>query len=195
MKKMIKIAALAVMAAALTQSIQALPFATGGLGFGGSVTLNNNSANDSTAVTSFPSSVVTLASGTFTGISGAAVMTSGSWFFNSPPGAIVNPFWQVGGYTFNLVSSYIFAQGGIAGSTAFVTVDGTGTVTGPGIAPTTMTWSFTTQDPSVGTTGTPPNPTYTFSASSNTVPDGASTAMLLGLALSGVALLKRKMTA
>jgi len=72
-----------------------------------------------------------------------------------------------------------------------VIVNGTGTVTGNGFDATALAWSFTSQDPAVTANPT----TFTFSASGNSVPDGATTATLLGIALSGAALLKRKLTA
>jgi hypothetical protein len=55
-----------------------------------------------------------------------------------------------------------------------------------------MSWSFTSQDPASGS-----NPTsWSFSASANSVvPDGGATVILLGIALSGVALLRKKLAA
>ena len=88
--------------------------------------------------------------------------------------------------TWQLLSSWIVSQG-----SGFVVVSGTGIASGNGYTPTTLSWSFTSQDPSV----TQDPLTFTFSASSNSVPDGGATVMLLGIALSGVALLKRKLVA
>jgi len=75
--------------------------------------------------------------------------------------------------------------------TGFVVINGTGTVSGNGFQTTALNWSFTSQDPGVTS-----NPlTFTFSAAGTSVPDGGATAALLGLALSGAALLKRKLMA
>jgi len=67
-------------------------------------------------------------------------------------------------------------------------------VSGNGYTPTVLSWSFTSQDPASGS-----NPTsWSFSASANSptsVPDGGATVILLGAALSSVALLRKKFTA
>lgn len=76
----------------------------------------------------------------------------------------------------------------------FVVVSGTGTVSGNGYTPTTLSWSFTSQDPNSGYDPNG-NPTWTFSASAASVPDGGATVMLLGIALSGAALLRKKLMA
>jgi hypothetical protein len=99
----------------------------------------------------------------------------------------LSSFWTVDGFTFELLSSWITAQG--VGSVA---VQGTGNITGNGYTPTDYSWSFTTQDPSVAVVNG--HDAWTFSASSNAVPDGGTTMLLLGSALSGIALLKRKLS-
>ena len=104
---------------------------------------------------------------------------------------------MVGGFTFELLSSSITSHGFDA-SGGYVTVDGTGLVSGNGYSATLMNWHFTTQDPS--TIYNNPNSPYngdtvwTFS-SSDATPDGGATVILLGIALSGIALLKKKLTA
>ena len=81
------------------------------------------------------------------------------------------------------------------GSSGYVSVSGTGIVSGNGYDPTPMSWDFTSQDPNAGTS---PD-SWTFSASGAStppsVPDGGSTAMLLGAALTGLAFLRKKKTA
>lgn len=198
MKKMIKIAALAVMATVLTQSSQATSI-VGSIGFTGTgVTYNGNGPGASSAVTSWISPYVASDTGAFSTISFPPGPSSPvtfinnnttTWLFNS--GAVAN-FWKVGGFTFNLISSSIISQGGTPGVNGFVVVNGIGTVSGNSYDPTLLTFNFTSNDP---LNGQNPN-SWTFSASSTSnVPDGASTAMLLGVALSGVALLKRKLMA
>lgn len=186
MKNMIKLASIAAVALALTQSTQATPI-SGNIGFTGGVTYNTAAAGTATEVTSWIAPQVTLDSGAFSSVASgtAATFAPGNWTFNSGP---VSSFWSVGGFTFNLVASSITSQ--VAGPNGFVVVNGWGTVSGNGYSGN-LSWSFTSQDPQSGS-----NPsTWTFSASSATVPDGGATVMLLGLALSGAALLKKKLTA
>jgi hypothetical protein len=196
MKKMIKLAGVVAVAFALTQTLQAIPI-TGGIGFQGAVTLNTSSAGTATAVTSWVSPSVLLTSGSFTTVPNftSVAFAIGNWYFSSAglPGSLtypINNFWKVGGFSFQLQSSGIVTQGGGA-----VNVQGTGVVSGNSFDPTVLTWSFTTQDPSVGGTANG-DPLYTFSASTvaPTVPDGGATVMLLGIALSGVAMLRRKLS-
>jgi hypothetical protein len=200
MKKIIKYASITAVVLAVSQTVQATSI-TGSIGFSGvGVTFNTGSAGNATAVTAWLSPVVSGVSGTFSTPSPFAVANGapvtfalGNWNFHTTS-PIFN-FWSVGGFTFELLSSAPLIQGGVAGVNAFAVVDGTGIVTGNGYAPTTLDWSFTSQDPSSGS-----NPTsWSFSASANSlpvgVPDGGSTVLLLGLALSGVALLRKKLTA
>jgi len=190
MKNLIKLASAVAVAFTLTQTVQAIPI-VGNIGFTGGVTFNTNSAAYATQVTSWVTPVVTLDDGAFAGIASfsPAAFTSSIWNFNTS--TAINSFWSVGGFTFKLLSSSIQSQGGVAGSTGFVVVNGIGTVTStnPAYSATQISWSFTSQDPKVTS-----NPdAWTFSASANSVPDGGSTVMLLGLALSGAALIKRRL--
>jgi hypothetical protein len=104
------------------------------------------------------------------------------WSFVSGP---ISAFWTVDGFTFDLTSSSIFAQGG---SPATVSVTGSGTISGNGFTATTGTWAFSTQDPSA-------QALFTFSAAAGGqgLPDGGTTAILLGAALSALGLLRRKL--
>ena len=196
MNKMIKLTSVVAVTVALAQSLQAVPV-NGAIGFSGvGVTFNTGTAATATAVTSFIAPAVSGISGSFAAPSPFAVANGtpvvfnpATWNFASGP---VASFWQVGGFTFNLLSSFVLTQGGTPGVNAYVVVDGTGTVTGNGYTPTQMSWSFTSQDPASGS-----NPTsWSFSASANSqVPDGGATVILLGIALSGVALLRKKLAA
>lgn len=210
---MIKFASVAMLALALTQSLQATPMPiSGSIAFSGDVTLGSSTspgsvnAGNATEVVNFINPVtVGGASGTFasyiTSVPTPAIFTSGTWSFNDS--TAINNFWMVDGFTFTLNSSHIVSQGYtvVAGQTlGSVTVAGTGTVIGNGYAQTTMSWQFTTQDPSSTYLNT--NSVYngdtiwSFSASDrSSVPDGGATVMLLGIALSGVALLKKKFMA
>ncbi|HEX9048121.1 MAG TPA: hypothetical protein VF988_13935 [Verrucomicrobiae bacterium] len=194
MNTLTKVASAVIVALALsqTQTIRAVPI-TGNIGFTGGVTYNTPSAGTATQVTSWITPTVSLApSGTFSSIvpGSAATFANVIWNFNTAV-PIFN-FWSVGGFSFELLSSSIVVQGG--GALGYVVVNGSGIVTSsnPAYDPTTISWSFSSQDPKIGT-----NPdTWTFSASANsfrTVPDGAHTVLLLGFALSGMALLRRKL--
>jgi hypothetical protein len=188
------LAGVAVVVLAATQ-VHAVPI-TGNIGFTGQLTVNSSSPGTATQITSWINPQVNGDSGVFgSGVFAIAtgtpvVMTSSSWNLNtSTP---IPNFWSVGGFTFELLSSVIFAQGGSSGQNSFVAVDGTGLVTGNGYTPTVMSFNLSTSDPFAGSGPT----TWTFQASgASTLPsvaDGSSTAMLLGLALTGVAWIKRK---
>lgn len=193
---------LAGVAAVLLASTQtyAIPI-TGNIGITGGATYNTSSAASATAVTDWINPVVNLSSGVFASPSvfaltaGEAVSMAAPWNFNTT--SPINSFWSVGGFTFQLLSSFILQQGGTPGQTGYVVVEGTGLVSGNGYDATQMSWMFTSQDPK----GRNSPDAWTFSASgaSSTsttpppgVPDGGSTAILLGVALSGVGLLKKK---
>ena len=190
----IKFASVAVVALSLVQTVSATMIGTpitGTIGFTGRVTLNTGSAATATQVSSWVNPVVQGTSGSFVGITnGTPVTIVQPWNFNS--GAVAN-FWSVGGFTFNLISSSITSQGGTPGSSAFVNASGYGTVTDGNPADTaTILWNFSTQDPSIAGVEVP---TFTFSSSHVTVPDGASTVALLGFALTGASLLRKKFAA
>ncbi len=184
-----KIAGVAAVALALV-SAQAAPI-SGQIGFTGRVGLNTGSAATATAVTSWITPTVSGTSGSFTGIAnGTSVFIVSPWSFNS--GAIAG-FWSVGGFTFNLISSSITGQGGTPGSTAYVNVSGTGIVSdGNSANDQTILWNFSTQDPAI--VGSP-SAQFTFSASNTTIPDGGATIALLGLALTGAGMLRKKLVA
>jgi hypothetical protein len=106
--------------------------------------------------------------------------------WNFATGSTISGFWTVGGFTFDLYSSWVSSQG-----PGYVVVSGTGWVSGNGYDASQLSWSFSSQDPTVND-----NPAeWTFSASSKAVPDGATTLLLLGSAFSGIALIKRKLSA
>lgn len=192
-----KVYSLTGVAAVLLASTE-IPYAipiTGNIGITGGLNYNSGSSATATAVVQWISPYVTVDSGVFAAPSifaiapGAAVtMAPGTWNFNTS--TAINNFWSVGGFTFQLTSSAVAQQGGTPGVTGYVVVDGTGTVSGNGYTPTPMSWIFTSQDPMAG----PSSDSWTFSAAGSTpgVPDGASAAVLLGIALSGVAWFKRK---
>lgn len=170
------------------------PSVSGGITFGGSLSMNTSSASTASQVVSWVSPSVTTASGSFAGLGSSAVTLNSPWNFVS--GAI-SPFWQVGGFTFDLISSKIASQGG-SGRTGFVNVTGTGSVSASGFQTTTFTFNFNVQNGRV--VGQPERFTFTITPTlvaqagpQASVPDGGATILLLGLTLSGAALARKKM--
>ncbi|HEV2453286.1 MAG TPA: VPDSG-CTERM sorting domain-containing protein [Verrucomicrobiae bacterium] len=166
---------------------------SGDITFAGGATLNSSSAGSATEVLSWTGPggtgmpYVISDSGSFSGIApGTSATFTAPWFFNSGP---VASLWSVGGFTFDLTSSKIVFQGG---SPAGVLVDGIGAVMGNGLAPEAMTWEFASGDPSAGGV-------FSFQVADGTtgatVPDGGTTAMLLGLGVLGLGLVKKQMFA
>ena len=194
MKNIIKMAGVAAVALAVTSTLQATSI-TGNIGFVGSVTYDTSSAGTATEVTSWinPQVAPSNPTGTFALVlPGSLASFPSAWAFNDA--STINPFWTVGIFTFELFSSHIVAQGvTTVGQDGYVIVSGQGEVMAAGYTPTLMTWSFTSQDPKSG--ANPDSWSFSASANSNSVPDGGATVMLLGIALSGVALLKKKLTA
>lgn len=175
---------------------QAVPI-SGDITFAGGVDLNTSSAGTATEVlawtgpggTGMP--IVISDDGSFSSITpGTTATFAAPWSFNSGP---VSSLWSVGGFTFDLTSSSIVFQGG---NPAGVLVDGIGAVSGNGLDMEAMTWSFSTSDP--GATGVD-SLIFSFQVASGTtggtVPDGGTTAMLLGLGILGLGLLKKQMLA
>jgi len=104
------------------------------------------------------------------------------WIFN--PSTATIPLWQVGGFTFDLTSSTIVTQ-----TNFFLNVTGVGTLSGAGFTTTPGSWSFTVSN-ALGK----PHATFGFTSdtAATAVPDSGATAALLGVALAGVEVLRRK---
>jgi len=171
-----------------SQQAQAAPI-TGDIQFAGEVAFDTNSLATATRVVTWFDvfhnagfSSVTSASGDFGFIAPGTQATMGApWIFN--PSTPTNALWSVGGFTFDLTSSTIVTQ-----NATTLVIEGTGIVSGNGFDPTVMDWSFTTQSAG-GKTRT----TFSFSANGATVPDGGSAVALLGLALTGIEVLRRRL--
>ncbi len=165
----------------------------GSITFAGGVNLNTSSAGTATAVTAWTGpggagSPFVLSSSLSAGAvpSFSSVTFVAPWSFVSGP---ISSFWSVSGYTFDLLSSGVFSQGG---SPASVSVTGTGTLKYAGFTDTPGSWSFSTQDPS---SGSPANFSFSSAAGAQPVYDGGGTAMLLGMGFTGLALVRRKVLA
>jgi hypothetical protein len=208
-RKWLMIVAAAAAVCGLAGVAQAVPI-SGNITFVGGVELNSSSAATASEVTAWTgfggngSPLVESADGSFSGIApGTAATFSSPWFFNS---GAVSGLWSVGGFTFNLTSSHIVNQGTtVEGGVPIgaATVEGIGAIMGNGQNPEAMTWSFSINDPSAAgakgqifsfqvadgtvgsTTTTPPS----------SVPDGGTTAMMLGLGVLGLGLIKKQMFA
>ena len=165
---------------------------SGNINFAGSVQFNTtNLATATRVVTWFDanhnagfSSVVGGATGDFSGIAAGTQATMAQpWIFN--PSTPTPGLWSVAGFTFDLLSSTIVTQ-----SSSFLNITGTGIITGNGFDPTAGTWAF-----SVQSAGGRRLVEFSFSANANDngVPDGGSAVALLGLALTGIEVLRRKL--
>jgi hypothetical protein len=167
------------------QQAEATPI-TGDITFGGIVTFDNTNLSLATQVSTWNLSIVTSDSGSFSSIPILSNVTmTAPWIFN--PSTATIPLWSVGGFTFDLMSSHIVTQ-----TNFFLNVTGVGSLSGPGFTTTPGTWSFTVSNALGG-----PHSTFGFSSdtAAGVVPDSGATAALLGLALAGVEVLRRKFKA
>jgi len=161
----------------------------GDIQFAGEVHFDTNSLATATRVLTWFDvfhnagfSSVTSGTGDFAGIApGTQATMAQPWIFN--PSTPTPGLWSVGGFSYDLLTSTIVIQNA---GTLFIT--GTGIVSGNGFDPTSMDWSFTTQSAG-GRTRT----NFSFSANGVVVPDGGSAVALLGLALVGIEVLRRKL--
>jgi hypothetical protein len=161
----------------------------GNINFAGAVAFDTNSLATATRVVTWfdsngnPgfSSVQAGGTGDFAGIlAGTQATMAQPWIFN--PSTPTPGLWSVGGFTFDLLTSTVVTQ-----NATFLNISGTGIVSGNGFDPTAMEWSFTAQSAG-GRTRT----IFSFSANGVAVPDGGSAFALLGLALTGIEVLRRK---
>lgn len=165
-------------------NLYAVPI-TGVIGFSGTAQLDGATVNSSSEVLSWSANNTTgLASGSFTGLTGSPVALASPWFFNS---GVLNNFWVVNGFTFNLASSHIYST---SDKSISVILAGTVVSTISGLDPTAFIGNFTIQDPSATLNG---KYFYTESISfGNTVPDGGTTMLLMGISALALGALKYK---
>jgi hypothetical protein len=177
---------LAIVAAAsvgLLSSAQATPI-TGMLNIGGTATFDTTSLATAHSATFSDALVLGGNSGDFAGFAVGTPVVMASYTFD--PSTITNGLWSVNGFTFNLTSSVVQ----LPRSATFLSVSGTGIITGPpGFDPTAGTWAFTSQNSSGR-----PHDTFSFSANTEggAVPDGGMTLALLGTGLMGLAAFRAK---
>jgi hypothetical protein len=132
-----------------------------------------------------PKPVVDSSSGDFATFAPAGSPTDFAvpWIFN--PSTFTPGLWKVGGFTFNLGSSTIVTQNALE-----LTITGIGSISGNGFDTTTGTWDF-----SVKTLNGKGDKKmfFHFNAETTAVPDGGSAVALLGIALTGIEVLRRKL--
>jgi hypothetical protein len=188
-KTILAVLATGVLSCALfSQQAQATAI-SGNIQFAGEVKLNTKSLATAHSVVTWYDvfhnagfSSVTSGTGDFAGIaSGTQASMPNVWTFG--PSTPTPGLWSVGGFTFDLLSSTVVTQ-----TATTLAIEGTGIVSGNGFDPTAMDWSFTTQS-SGGRTRT----TFSFSANGLAVPEGGSAVALLGLALTGLEVLRRRL--
>jgi hypothetical protein len=155
---------------------------TGLLNISGTATFNTTSLATATSVTNFSNVTVGAGNtGSFSSIPiGSAVAMASPYIFN--PSTSTPALWSVGGFTFDLLTSTVTMQ-----TNNFLSIKGTGIITGNNYDPTPGVWAFTTQSASNAQ-----GPTFTFSANTAAVPDGGMTVALLGAGLVGLALFGAK---
>ena len=186
------------------QQAQATPI-NGTINFSGFVTLSKNPAMMTSSLVFTGSALTTLATGDYASIPpGTNAGSFTSFTFNDSSLAITSPAvpfveWSFvfGGKTYQFLldsplnsGNVTLGHGGPNPSPWSFAVSGTGTATATGFDDTFGTFTLSG-------TGTAAHLTFagSFSALGVTVPDGGATVALLGLALAGVELLRRKLKA
>ena len=165
----------------LTVSVQAVQI-SGGLSLAGGYVVNTGDLNTATAFSSFSNVITTSASGSYAGIAAGTAVTMTPFSFNPFPVAGVTPLWSLTATpttSFDLLSPISVDQPGDNS----LELRGSGWLKMAGFEDTKGTWIFTANQG---------GGTFSFSSSNAAVPDGGSTAVLLGLALLGVAAVRRK---
>lgn len=172
-KRICAVLAVGIITSALfMQKAQAVPI-RGLLQFTGLVVFDSPSINQATQVTAW-TPIVSRGLVDFSGISaGTPVTVVVPWTLN--PSTPTPGLWQVGGFTFDLLSSTIVHQ-----SSAAIIIDTTGIISGNGFTPTPVVWRFAASI----------QPGRVFRGDGildNGVPDAGSTVALLGIGLGVIA--------
>jgi len=172
----------AVASVGLLPSAQATPI-TGMLNIAGTANFNTNSLTTAGSATFSDVLVLGGNTGDFASFAVGTPVVMASYTFD--PSTITNGLWSVNGFTFNLLTSTVVSR-----SSEFLSVSGTGIITGPaGFDATPGVWAFSTQN-----AGGHPHDTFSFSANTvgGAVPDGGMTLALLGAGLMGLAAFRAK---
>lgn len=175
-----------------SQQAQATPI-TGTIGFIGTASASGDSSFNSPTTVTFGSFTVVAATGDYVGASGASATFSNFSFTGdgltaalvSPP---VTPLWTItfGGFSFDLLSLTLAHT-----DASTLSLAGTGVAHGTGFMNTAATFTATGNSLNGNF-----NYTITFGttvANGQAIPDGGSAVALLGVALAGVEILRRKL--
>ena len=163
-------------------SVQAIPI-SGGISFAGAYTPNNANLTLATSITFTPGATfVTSDNGTFSIFAPGSVVTMASPLAINPTAAPVLALWSIGIYTFNALT---LVQSDLTATT--LTLRGTGIITDGVPADAVNGQWLATFNTLSGT--------FSYSASAGSVPDGGMTVMLLGVALTGLCLFRKKVMA
>jgi len=189
---MIKYLACAAVALGLATTVQAIPSVTGGLSFGGGITVVGGPSFLTGTQLTFQNVSVTPgeALGSFSPLNPGYVFVGSDTFgpININPDSVVAGTlfsFKASGVTYSLTGATTPAVATFKSSRSII-IDGTGTMNVDGFAPTVGTWNVSAQSQG--------GVTFSFSSSAAVpVPDGGMTAILLGAALSGLGLLRRKL--
>src|SRR4029077_13559538 len=128
-----------VIAGGFSLSAQATPI-TGILNIAGTANFNTSSLTTASSATFTDVIVLGGNSGTFSGFAVGTPVVMASYTFD--PSTITNGLWSVNGFTFNLLTQTVDER-----SASFLSVSGTGIITGPpGFDPTAGMWAFTSQN-------------------------------------------------
>ena len=177
----------------LAQGVQANTI-NGSIDIIGSAQLDNNNLGLAKEVVSFGNNVQVndfTQTGAFVGTDGDSVtMTPFAWNPSSTP---VDPLWTftqgAWTYSFDLASLTVVSQ-----SSTFLNITGLGSLditgTGSPYTPTDGQWTFT-----ISRSKTSDNFNFGFDSTTSSVPDGGATVALLGSAMVGLSMLRRKIGA
>ena len=173
----------------LAANAVALPTMTGGLSFAGGYTLpSGTDLTNANSFATFTSSIILSGSGTWAAVPTFTPVTFPASGFTFNPATAVTPLWTFtfGGNTFSLdasASSMHFTRETLSGLPV-LDISGLGTVHGTGFADTPGVWDITANSASG---------TFSFSSSSQTVPEPLSL-ILLGSGLLGLFGVSRKLS-
>lgn len=160
---------------------QAAPIINGTIGLSGLYTVDNPDLTAATEI-SFGSTFAFGGTGDLDlGATPVSVTMATSLTFDPLFTVTSNPLWSVGGFDFELGSLAVTNQ-----ATDSLSLSGAGTLSKTGFEDTTGTWVA-----SFNSSGT----SFTWSSSTNSVPDGGATLSMFGLSLLGLGLARKKLMA
>ena len=152
---------------------------TGGFSFAGAYTPSSSDLTTATSIT-FGNSFVTSANGSFASFAPGSTVTMASPLAINPTVTPVISLWSIGNFSFDAFSLVQSAQ-----TATTLTLTGNGVIhDGNSADDTAAQWIATFNTLS---------DTYSWSASTGTVPDASSTLMLLGGAMTGIGMIRRKL--